>query len=58
MGNVSVIYSILYILFCTKLSHYVFMNDAATSQIYKIQVNNDYEPPFRGAGGQTLKYDN
>jgi hypothetical protein len=28
------------------------MNDAATSQIYKIQVNTKYEPPFRGAGGQ------
>jgi len=28
------------------------MNDAATSQIYKIQVNNEYEPTFRGAGGQ------
>jgi hypothetical protein len=28
------------------------MKSAATFQIYKIQVNNEYEPPFRGAGGQ------
>jgi hypothetical protein len=34
------------------LEIFVFMNNAATSQIYKIHVNTEYEPPFRGAGGQ------
>jgi hypothetical protein len=34
------------------LEKYVFIKNAATSQIYKILVNNAYEPPFRGAGGQ------
>jgi hypothetical protein len=28
------------------------MNSAAIFQIYKIHLKNEYEPPFRGAGGQ------
>jgi hypothetical protein len=31
------------------------MNNATIFQIYKIQLNNEYEPPFRGAGGQNNK---
>ena len=28
------------------------MSYAATSQIYKIHIKNENDPPFRGAGGQ------
>jgi hypothetical protein len=33
----------------------VLINDAARSQIYKIAVITENEPPFRGVGGQNSK---
>jgi hypothetical protein len=35
------------------LEIFVFINNAASSQIYIIPLKTENKPPFRGAGGQT-----